>query len=603
MRTVPAPRTLGTFLGLLLLCSRATADPVPPQLPADVTLNKDAGAGGLVFVTLHLESGEELPFFLDTGSPVTCVDKSLEPKLGKCLDTGTIALIGGKQHSGRYVAPSLYLGSTPLIITRRNVFTFDFTQLSAWSGRPIVGLLGMDCLGNYCIQLDFAAGKLRFLEPDHLQAAALGKAFPLEVSSKGQNATLPFLHHGSLIGGEGTKLLLDTGCNTDGFLQAGLFRRQLRKQRADLAPDGTAQFPNCVWNGQTYTNLTLGKVPNRAPDAMGLGFLARHLVTLDFPNRTLYLDQTSVGPLVFENVDTATPDSIPPPLPADVTLNKDAGRWGFLFVTLRLESGQELPFVVDSGNPVTLFDKSLKPKLGRPLITMTIHQLDGKQESDFYAAPKLYLGGTPLRTDSYIGSFDFKRLSSLCGHPVKGVLGMDCLRHYCVQLDFAAGKMRFLDPRHLDSAGLGKPFALTFSTENQNFPPMFYDARQNQSLPYIHHPGLLGGPITNLLIDSGDNVDGAVEKGALQGLYLTRFLHFFARHRALRLPECVWDGATYTKLCLSGAGGRANRLGLRFLARHLVTFDFPDRTLYLKRISAGPLADESTKPAAQSLLK
>ncbi len=30
-------------------------------------------------------------------------------------------------------------------------------------------------------------------------------------------------------------------------------------------------------------------------------------------------------------------------------------------------------------------------------------------------------------------------------------------------------------------------------------------------------------------------------------------------------------------------------MGIRFLARHLVTLDFPERTMYLKRTSIGPL--------------
>jgi hypothetical protein len=32
-------------------------------------------------------------------------------------------------------------------------------------------------------------------------------------------------------------------------------------------------------------------------DAIGLNFLARHLVTFDFPNHTLYLQRQSIGPL------------------------------------------------------------------------------------------------------------------------------------------------------------------------------------------------------------------------------------------------------------------------------------------------------------------
>ncbi len=58
------------------------------ELPADVSMNKEAGRGNWLFVTLRLESGEELPFFVDTGMTLTLLDKSLEPKLGKRLGTG-----------------------------------------------------------------------------------------------------------------------------------------------------------------------------------------------------------------------------------------------------------------------------------------------------------------------------------------------------------------------------------------------------------------------------------------------------------------------------------------------------------------------------------
>jgi hypothetical protein len=38
-----------------------------------------------------------------------------------------------------------------------------------------------------------------------------------------------------------------------------------------------------------------------------------------------------------------------------------------------------------------------------------------------------------------------------------------------------------------------------------------------------------------------------------------------------------------------------NFIGLRFLARHLVTFNFPKRMLYLKRVSIDPLAEQARK--------
>jgi hypothetical protein len=147
-------------------------------------------------------------------------------------------------------------------------------------------------------------------------------------------------------------------------------------------------------------------------------------------------------------------------------------------------------------------------------------------------------------------------------HP-SGILGMDCLKHYCIQLDFAARKMRFLNPGQVNAAELGKAFPLTF----------------RWNLPYIDHAGLIGGSRTNLLIDVGCRVDGLEDKSAIKGL-------------AQILQDCVWDGEIYTNLTVA-AVEHGHVLGLNFFARHLVTLDFPKRMLYLKQTSVGSLPGDS----------
>jgi len=64
------------------------------------------------------------------------------------------------------------------------------------------------------------------------------------------------------------------------------------------------------------------------------------------------------------------------------------------------------------------------------------------------------------------------------------------------------------------------------------------------------------------------------------------------------LQECLWNGDSYTNLLV---GTDENSLGLRFLARHLVTFDFPSKIMYLKRIRGGPLPSPDAEAAANFL--
>jgi hypothetical protein len=69
---------------VLLLCSCAMRDSARSALPAEAAFNEGAGAGGLwsehLLVTLRLETGEELLFIVDTGAPITVLDKSLVPR-------------------------------------------------------------------------------------------------------------------------------------------------------------------------------------------------------------------------------------------------------------------------------------------------------------------------------------------------------------------------------------------------------------------------------------------------------------------------------------------------------------------------------------------
>ena len=263
-------------------------------------------------------------------------------------------------------------------------------------------------------------------------------------------------------------------------------------------------------------------------------------------------------------------------LPRDVDLNRDAGRGGLVFVNLHLKDGEELPFIVDTGSPGTLFDRTLLPKLGfrLPLGTWTVPFGNERQKSGVYWEPKLYLGTTRLKTGRLCAAVDFQELSRQFGHPIMGILAMDCLKHYCIQLDFDAGKMRFLNSKDLDVRQLGKPLPLKLSLYSQLF---------------AKNAGFAAGEETRLLVDTGWEGDGSVNGGAITAGVSERRVH---------LSQCVWNGNTYTNLNLVTG---ANVLGLGFLARHLVTFDFPQRIMYLKQISRGPLLEEELLAALEFL--
>lgn len=295
-------------MGLLLLCSCATTPdssaPTPKGvLPSQLKMNRDAGRGNWLLVTVGLENGEQLLFKLDTGASITCFDKTLEPTLGKCLGTCVDWRFGDKADVNVYVAPKLYLRGSLLQTTTTNIITLDLEKSSSDTGYPIKGILGMDVLQHYCIQLDFAANRIRFLDKDHTHRKAWGTPFSLADNKD----ACPIVSE-NLTGGKVPGSLIDSGYSTDGWLAATSFDQWTN--RALPATNGEARFPNGLLDGEMYPQVDLDRLdpnvissgdPYMKFNGIGLRFLGRHLVTFDFPNRTMYLKRTSVSPLSLKS--------------------------------------------------------------------------------------------------------------------------------------------------------------------------------------------------------------------------------------------------------------------------------------------------------------
>lgn len=276
-----------------------------------------------------------------------------------------------------------------------------------------------------------------------------------------------------------------------------------------------------------------------------------------------------------------TPKSPARVLPPETTLNREAGHFGLLLLPIAMEGGEPLCFAVDTGAPYTLLDASFEPRLGKSLGRSRPRSTYGLMPGHFYRAPALLLNGTQLQTGRRIATADLSRMSEDLNRitqaqwRVMGVLGMDCLGHYCIQLDFTDHRVRFLDSDHLNQDALGKAFPLTFSWNavyvNQN----------------------LLGRAERTRIDTGANFDGELKSRAF------RQWSGSSRELVEEHGRGWFAGEPYSDLCIT-ADGNCNVIGLRFLARHLVTFDFPSRMMYLKRM---PMRASATANKGQALVQ
>jgi hypothetical protein len=271
--------------------------------------------GVFLRVTLRLETDEEFLCDLDTGAPGTHLPTSLEAVLGKRLGAARFRTPdAGRLTAHIYGAPKLYLGDVPLVTGSRVGTTDDRA------------VLGMDCLRHYCIQLDFQAGKIRFLDPERVNAAELGMAFPLS------SFPIASIERSGLFGKHDEKLFIDTACPMDVCLNHGVFDETVRREHARAvepqplpfeggngvigkAPE-CALISKCNWNGETYTDLVVEKwkepFVGDGQELIGLRFLSRHLVTINFPKGVLYLKRMN-GSLPPLRIRLTSPNKITGP--------------------------------------------------------------------------------------------------------------------------------------------------------------------------------------------------------------------------------------------------------------------------------------------------
>lgn len=236
-------------------------------------MNPTAGRGDGIYI--HLKVGNDVDglFQLDTGASITFLDVELVSKLGKPKKSVFYTDRDHEETALLYGTPSLYLADTRLmtgptvLVPNKGLKDGD---------RKLLGILGMDCLQHYCLQLDFAAKRVRFLDPERLDNRILGECIPLRKR---------VMVNENLLGTKGRPTMIDTGEVNDGALTIKEFRKALQKTPAtgeDWTWLRTGRF-----NGVTYTNLAVHVC--QGPDTLGLRFLARHLVTLNFPKGKLYL--------------------------------------------------------------------------------------------------------------------------------------------------------------------------------------------------------------------------------------------------------------------------------------------------------------------------
>jgi tetratricopeptide (TPR) repeat protein len=246
-------------------------------------------------------------------------------------------------------------------------------------------------------------------------------------------------------------------------------------------------------------------------------------------------------------------------------------RAGFL-VPVRL-GGKKYLFLLDTGASWNGFDQSLG--LRKPKQTVLVNSFGGKVSLQTFDAPQATLGRFNLRTAEPVVGTDLAKLRDISGEPIFGIVGMAFLKRHVMHLDPGQGTVFFLK-----SAGpeAGTPFRL------------------------IHHQGagtvcvvaeIPGWGPELFKIDTGlgtfahlrkDLYKALVKGGSIQprGEVAGWDISGVRKTRTGRLASFALGPVRHHGVKVEESQAPCNVLGLGFFARHVVTFDFPRRTMYVK---------------------
>ena len=240
-------------------------------------------------------------------------------------------------------------------------------------------------------------------------------------------------------------------------------------------------------------------------------------------------------------------------------------------------AGKTYKFMMDTGASHTTFDDSLQPLLGKPRETLEVKKGGKTHKAHTYCAPDATVGPLNLRVGGAVMCVDLSELREVTGLDIRGVIGMGMLRRYVIRIDSDRGVVQFFTAGQKPGPDWGSLVNMSLTS---------------YGVPVID--GTFFGEFrTKLLIDTGFYPCGMISEKLFKALTFKKLIYKTvetqvmtaegnlksteARVDDLLVGESHYNGLVFIK------GRGANMLGLGFLSRHVVTFDFPNVKLYLKK--------------------
>lgn len=291
------------FAPLLAASSLLGAVAVQAQRPA-ISLAAEPQAipfelfrGNRIFLSGRV-NGREVSMLLDSGASSSVIDRQAAQRLGLPEGRRTTTQGAGGRVESR-VVEGVMLSAGPLTIRDASVLVIDLSEISRRIGRPIDAILGLEAFRAGIVDIDFAAGTIRFASAQGFAPPAGAARLPL--TDRDGRRTIPV----SINGGPSIQADLDLGSN--GTLVVSRDYWAGRSGLAELrfapvlgggvggrVPKRLVTLPSVTLAGVTFTGVpaVLNEGASDLPVTganVGLELLQRFRAVFDYRGGALYL--------------------------------------------------------------------------------------------------------------------------------------------------------------------------------------------------------------------------------------------------------------------------------------------------------------------------
>jgi hypothetical protein len=236
--------------------------------------------------------------------------------------------------------------------------------------------------------------------------------------------------------------------------------------------------------------------------------------------------------------------------------------------------GLKHQFVLDTGCTNTVFDESFRDRLGPVVKRAKVSTPTATRDHDFFAAPEIVIGSLvqdKYRSEKPIGIGELASLRTATGRNEMGLLGMDYLASRVIRIQFERGLVQIDTTAKMQSGDSEKIFMrnrqayILIGIPNEGFPSFTIDTGNSGSFS-------LERKLFERLVQIGRIVlqrDGtAAEVGGIR----------VARRGILDRIE--FGGRQFCNVRVNEH--LRNMVGLRFLEKYDIEFDFPNQIAYFR---------------------